>query len=104
MDTLPLSSSGFMSISSIFTGESIGDSISLRLDSNPGKRMLSRMMQQIRIQSASLILDPALNSEENILTNIYQIFCFVAVKFNYHVINLPKGMCVEIVYCWFYYL
>ena len=75
----------------MFLGKSVGDSFSVRLDSRPGRRLISRMMQHVRFQTAAIVVDPALNSRQNILTNVYQIFSFIAIKFNCHVINLPKG-------------
>ena len=76
----------------------MGDSFSLRLDSRPGRRLLSRVMQHVRMQTAAIIMDPQLNSQENILINAYQIFCFVAVKLNHQVMNLPNRKNLSLIF------
>eukprot|EP00794_Sanderia_malayensis_P007418 gene7418-8238_t len=73
-----------------YKGEFISDSITQRHDRNPGKQLQTRLLRQVRTQSTGLLLDPVLNSLHNIKLNIYQIFCFVAIKLHCQVSSNQK--------------
>ncbi|XP_065059372.1 telomerase reverse transcriptase-like [Rhopilema esculentum] len=73
-----------------YIGGSVGETVTVRLDSRPGVRLLQRLCHHIRTRLSSVVVDPRLNSAKVIEHNLCHIAYLTAKKMDYIVGRLPK--------------
>eukprot|EP00795_Rhopilema_esculentum_P000206 gene206-9840_t len=74
-----------------YIGGSVGETVTVRLDSRPGVRLLQRLCHHIRTRLSSVVVDPRLNSAKVIEHNLCHIAYLTAKKMDYIVGRLPKA-------------